>query len=184
MSHDNMVHKVVSFSNEQLNCIGQRLALVENESIVSMLHGNQQNNTPCWSNTIATITFSPHIRFGFLHQWKTRFYTSSTRGMKIKTLSVSWFPREKFRNSAEDRWLNHTFTSGASEGKTSTTCTKHNEDCKVGAEDWLAQNFELSNDFTLAKLPYLSDSSVSAPSTNEGDEEEPTNVTNCPGLVH
>ena len=42
------------------------------------------------------------------------------------------------------------FTSGTSESNTSNTCAKHIDDCKVGAEEWLVQNFELSKDFTLA----------------------------------
>ena len=111
----------------------------------------------------------------------------------MRTLSVLWSPREKFRDSVEDRWLNHTFTSGASEGKTSTTCTKHNEDCKGGAEDWLAQNFELSNDFTLANchihptavfVPHQPTKVARTTSIMEPLLIEPTNVTNCPGQVH
>ena len=33
------------------------------------------------------------------------------------------------------------------EGKASNTFAKHIEDCKVGTEDWLVQNIELSTDF-------------------------------------
>ena len=41
----------------------------------------------------------------------------------------------------------HTWTPGASEGNTLNTCATHSEDCKVGTEDWLVQNSELSKDF-------------------------------------
>ena len=41
-------------------------------------------------------------------------------------------------------------SSGASESKTSNTCEEHIEGCKVGAQDWLVQNVELSKDFAFA----------------------------------
>ena len=46
------------------------------------------------------------------------------------------------------------------------------------AELWVEQRLYIG------ELPYSPDNSVFAPSTNEGDEDEPTNVTHCPGLVH
>ena len=127
------------------------------------------------------------------HQWKPRADTSSTRCKKIMTQPVPWSPREKFRDSAKDRWLNHTFTSGVSESKTSTTCAKHNEDCEVGAEDWLPQNFELCNDFALSncqnhqKTMFMPDHPTKVTRTTSIMELlliKPTNATNCPGQVH
>ena len=129
------------------------------------------------------LTYTTHVSFCFFppqsvgHQWKSRSDTSSTRSIKIMTLPVSWSPREKFRDSAKDSWLNHTCTSGASEGKASTTCAKHNEDCKVGTEDWLAQNFELCNDFALANCEiHQTAVSVFMP-------HQPTKVTRTTSIV-
>ena len=36
--------------------------------------------------------------------------------------------------------------------KTSNTCEKHIEGCRVGAEDWPVQNCELSKDFYFCEL--------------------------------
>ena len=105
---------------------------------------------------IRHITFTTHLSFGLFlpqsiePQGKATAYTSSTRVCKRMILPESSSPREKFPDPAKDRWFNHTFTSGASESKTSKTCAKHIDDCKGGARDWLTQIFELSNDFTLA----------------------------------
>ena len=49
---------------------------------------------------------------------------------------------QKCLDSAKDQCLNHTFTSGTSEGKTANDKEAQLEDCKVGAGDWLAQNFK------------------------------------------
>ena len=57
---------------------------------------------------------------------------------------------QKCLDSAKDQCLNHTFTSGTSESKTSNDKEAQLEDCKVGAGDWLAQNFDLSKDFNVA----------------------------------
>ena len=38
---------------------------------------------------------------------------------------------------------------GRQEAKTSTTCEEHIEEFKVGAGDWLVQNFALNKDFFL-----------------------------------
>ena len=72
-----------------------------------------------------------------------------------------------FRDTEKAWWLNHTITSGAVESKFSNTCAKHIEDCKVGAEDWIARNFELSIDFT--SVP---------PSETDSDDSE------CGALMH
>ena len=95
---------------------------------------------------IKHITFTTHLSIGFSHpqnmehQWESRSCTSSMCGMK-KTLPVMVSSRYLAR------WLIHTFTSGAPESNISNTCAKHIEDCKVGAEDFIAQNFELSRDY-------------------------------------
>ena len=50
--------------------------------------------------------------------------------------------------SEKDRWLNHTLAPVAHpKAKTLHSCAKHIEDCDVGTEDRLVQNFELSKDF-------------------------------------
>ena len=46
-------------------------------------------------------------------------------------------------------------TSTASESKTSNTCEKHTDDCKIGAEGWVVQNFELTKDLTLVNCQTL-----------------------------
>ena len=74
----------------------------------------------------------------------------AVQGMKIKSSAASWQPRAKHRGSARAQWLNHTFNSATSVSKTSNTCEKHIENCKVGAADWLVQNFELNKAFTSA----------------------------------
>ena len=60
----------------------------------------------------------------------------------------------------------------ASESETSNTCAQHIEDCKVGAGDWFARNFELSKDFTLANYQIHQTAVVYALSTNERDEDD------------
>ena len=58
------------------------------------------------------------------------------------------------------------------EGKTSTTCTKHNEDCKVGGRRLARTELRIEQRLYIGELPYSPDSSVYAPSTNEGDEDD------------
>ena len=70
--------------------------------------------------------------------------------MITNILPESWPPNVGFRDSATAQPPKHTFTAGASESNTSTTCEEHVEDCKVGAEDWPVQNFELSKHSTMA----------------------------------
>ena len=93
------------------------------------------------------------------------------RGMKIRILPESLPPREKIRDSAEDQRSDYTFTSGASESRTSSTCKEHVKDCNVGAADCVLQTVELSKDFTFANYHHAPGSSAFAPSTNESDED-------------
>ena len=67
------------------------------------------------------------------------------------------------------------------------------EDCKVEAGDWLAQNLELSKDFTLANcqihqtavsMPHQPTKVTRTTSIREPSLIEPTNVTTCPKQVH
>ena len=99
--------------------------------------------------------------------------------MTIRTLPESWSPREGFRDSADDQWAYRTFTSGASESKTAKENEGHVEDCKVGAEDWLAHKFELSKDFILRTTRFTGQHLFMP--------HQPTKVTSmtkCPNQVH
>ena len=62
-----------------------------------------------------------------------------------------WYEEKDFAGamaSSRQRWLNHTLNSGTLESKTPNSCAGHSEEYyKVGARDWLAQDFELSQDF-------------------------------------
>ena len=59
-----------------------------------------------------------------------------------------------------------------SESKTAKENEGHIEDCKVGAGDWLAQNFELGKDFILANYQDSPDSGVHASSTHESEKDD------------
>ena len=117
-----------------------------------------------------------------------RSHISSNISVMIKTLSESWLPHVGFRDSATVRGPNHTCTAGASESKTSSTGEEHTEDCKVGAEDWPVQNFELSKDSTIAncqihktafKRRHHPMKATRTTSTSEPSLIEPTNLTTC-----
>ena len=92
----------------------------------------------------------------------------------------------------KDMRLNNTLTSGTLEVTTSNTCALHMENCKVGT-DWLAQNFEVSEDFTLAnyqidpRAKNMLDQPTKVTRTTSIMKHsliEPINVTNCPKQVH
>ena len=55
-------------------------------------------------------------------------------------------PRAKRRGSAKAQWLTLLTTSGSPESKTSNTCEKHGKGCEIGAEGWLVQKVELSEE--------------------------------------
>ena len=74
------------------------------------------SNTQCASHLTG-----PHSRCINL-QWPSRSYNSFILGLKI--------PRARSRDSAEDRWPNHTPTPGALHSKTSEY-EGQIEDCKV-----------------------------------------------------
>ena len=84
-------------------------------------------------------------------------------------------------------------TFGTSESKTSTSCAEYVEYCKVGAEDWLVQNVELSkvscsvnyqNHHTAVVMPHQPTKVARTTSIMKHFLIEPTNVINCLGLVH
>ena len=122
-------------------------------------------------------------------------------GVETWNFKQDWYEDKDFaRVTASSRYLtrfgellNHTFTSGTKESKTKSSWAEHMEDCKVDAGDWLAQNLELSKDFTLADLQ-IHQTAVSMPhqptkvtrttSIREPSLIEPTNVTKCPKQVH
>ena len=122
------------------------------------LDGRTQLKTPLVmqdSRAIVTsnILHPPHNSasiFSSSKHWASKngeiLFSSSKSGMKLWTSPESWPPRDTLRDMERDRRLNHTFTSSASQGKSSSTRAKHIEDCKVSTEDWLAPNFELSRD--------------------------------------
>ena len=62
-------------------------------------------NIPHSSNVSASFFFSDSQSIE--HQWQLTFYTSFTRGMKIRTLPESWPHRDTLRDTENDRWPNH-----------------------------------------------------------------------------
>ena len=113
--------------------------------------------------------------------------------MKITAFPGSWSPCEKCLDSAKDQCLNHTFTSGTSESKTANDKEAQLEDCKVGAGDWLAQNFDPSKDFNMANcqihrsaefMPRQPTKVTRTTLIMEPALIEPTNGTNCPKQFH
>ena len=143
-------------------CSGQ-----QNETTTSMWHVDYRDTTSCWSNT--TQNHTDHTRFELQeshqtyvihntfqlpfcfpskveHPWKSRSHAFIQK----------WYGDEDFLlesslilDTEKDRWPNHMFTDGTFERKPSRTYAKHVEDCKVGAEDLIAQKFELNTDLTL-----------------------------------
>ena len=67
--------------------------------------------------------------------------------MKMETLPELWPLHDISFELEKDRWLNHTLAPEASENKTLHICAKHIEDCKVGIEELLVQNFGQRKDF-------------------------------------
>ena len=118
------------------------------------------------------------------HQWRTRSYTSSTRGLKIRTLSVSWFPREKFSRFGGGQMAQPYIHFWRVRRQNLDNVHKAQRRLQSWGRRLARAELRIEQRLYIGELPYLSDSSVCAPSTNEGDEDEPTNVTNCPGLVH
>ena len=77
-------------------------------------------------------------------------YISSNSGMEIRTLPESRLPRDILLDTEKDLWPNHTVTPGFLESKVSRTCATHVEECKVGVDDLIAQQYALNIDFALA----------------------------------
>ena len=98
-----------------------------------------------WLKTSASVF---HHSQGIDLQWQSRSCISSILGLNIETLAVSWHPRARSRDSTEDRWTNPTSTPGALESKSLEESEGQIEDFKIGAGDWLVQNFESKKDST------------------------------------
>ena len=110
-------------------------------------------------------------------QGQYRSNISSKFSLMIKTLAKSRPPNVGFCEAATAQRPNRTFTAGASESNTSTTYEEYVEDCKVGAEDWPVQNFELTKDSTMANHQ-IHQTGVFLP-INENDEDD----TDCGALT-
>ena len=220
MAHNNMVHKSISMlkqwnpSSKSGN--GPRFGQAENETILSMWYCNSHNNTSCCSNTTAIQnstdqtrlkcknhitshvnhkTSAAHFRIGsypqnFQQQWKSRSYISFNIGMMKRTSPELWLLHDILLDSEKDRWLKNTHAPDASE--CNTLSTQHIEDCKVGIEEWLMQNFGLRKDFgsenyqihQLVLQSHPLPQREARTSIVEPSVIKPTNVTNCPRQVH
>ena len=96
--------------------------------------------------------------------WASRSYTSFNRSMKIRTLPESCSARGNFRDTAKDRWLNHTFTLN--------TCAKHIEDSEGWCQSLARAECRTEQRLHTGEPPDSIDRSVCAPSTSEDDSDD------------
>ena len=131
---------------QYLLLVEQRLILYDN----SKRHRSYTIQVQGSSN----ILHSPHISASVFLTLKTL----SINGNRDLTLRPQCHEKNDFaRVMASSRHLSRfgeglivsIIHSGAQESKISNTCAQHIEDCKVGAEDSIAQNFELGTVLTL-----------------------------------